>query len=55
MIAPPPGVRVWLAAGVTNMRKGFEVLSSVAPRSTGLIKLYRRMIRLGGGTRNAVN
>jgi hypothetical protein len=31
------------------------VLSSVAPRSTGLIKPCRRMIRLGGGTGNAVH
>lgn len=27
MIAPPPGVRVWLAAGVTDMRKGFDGLA----------------------------
>jgi hypothetical protein len=38
-----------LAAGMT------EVLSSVAPRSTGLIKPCRHMIRLGGGTGNAVH
>ena len=24
MITPPSGVRVWLAAGVTDMRKGFD-------------------------------
>ena len=24
MIAPPPNVRVWLAAGVTDMRKGLR-------------------------------
>jgi hypothetical protein len=32
-----------------------RVLSSVAPRSTGLIKPCRHMIRLGGGTGNAVH
>jgi transposase len=30
MIAPPPGVRIWLAAGVTDMRKGFDGLSALA-------------------------
>jgi hypothetical protein len=25
MIAPPPGVRVWLAAGVTDMRKSLPL------------------------------
>jgi transposase len=29
MIAPPPGVRVWLAAGVTDMRKGFDGLAAL--------------------------
>jgi transposase len=27
MITPPPGTQVWLAAGVTDMRKGFDGLS----------------------------
>ncbi len=27
MITPPSGARVWLAAGVTDMRKGFDGLS----------------------------
>ncbi len=29
MIAPPLGARVWLAAGVTDMRKGFDGLAAV--------------------------
>jgi transposase len=29
MIVPPPGVRVWLAAGVTDMRKGFDGLAAL--------------------------
>ena len=29
MIALPPGTKVWLAAGVTDMRKGFDGLSAV--------------------------
>ena len=29
MITPPAGVRVWLAAGVTDMRKGFDGLSAL--------------------------
>jgi transposase len=27
MITPPPGTRVWLAVGVTDMRKGFDGLA----------------------------
>ena len=27
MITPPPGTRVWLAAGATDMRKGFDGLA----------------------------
>lgn len=27
MIAPPPGARVWLAAGATDMRRGFDGLA----------------------------
>ena len=27
MIAPPPSTRVWLAGGVTDMRKGFDGLA----------------------------
>lgn len=30
MIGPPAGVRVFLAAGVTNMRKGFDGLAAMA-------------------------
>lgn len=29
MITAPPGVRVWLAAGVTDMRKGFDGLAAL--------------------------
>jgi transposase len=29
MITPPSGVRVWLAAGVTDMRKGFDGLAAL--------------------------
>ena len=29
MIALPPGVRIWLAAGVTDMRKGFGGLAAL--------------------------
>jgi transposase len=29
MISPPTGVRVWLAAGMTDMRKGFDGLSAL--------------------------
>jgi len=29
MIVAPPGVRIWLVAGVTDMRKGFDGLSTL--------------------------
>lgn len=29
MIGLPPGARVWLAAGVTDMRKGFDGLAAI--------------------------
>jgi transposase len=35
MIAPPPGVRVWLAAGVTDMRKGFDGLAVLVQQHLG--------------------
>jgi transposase len=30
MIAPPSGTRVWIAAGVTDMRKGMDGLAALA-------------------------
>jgi transposase len=35
MIAPPPNVRVWLAAGVTDMRKGFDGLAILVQQHLG--------------------
>jgi len=29
MIGPPPSSRVWLAAGVTDLRKGFDGLAAI--------------------------
>ena len=29
MIAPPAGTRIWLAAGVTDMRRGFDGLAAL--------------------------
>ncbi len=29
MISPPAGVRIWLAAGATDMRRGFDGLASL--------------------------
>jgi transposase len=34
-IAPPPGVRIWLAAGVTDMRKGFDGLATLVQQQLG--------------------
>ena len=35
MIAPPPGVQVWLACGHTDMRKGFDGLSALVQQQLG--------------------
>ena len=35
MIAPPSNVRVWLAAGVTDMRKGFDGLATLVQQRLG--------------------
>lgn len=29
MIAPPPGTRIWIAAGVTDLRRGFDGLAAL--------------------------
>lgn len=29
MIAPPSGTRIWIAAGVTDMRRGFDGLAAL--------------------------
>ena len=29
MIGPPPGTRIWVVAGTTDMRKGFDGLSAL--------------------------
>jgi transposase len=35
MIAPPSGARIWLAAGVTDMRKGFDGLAMLVQQQLG--------------------
>jgi transposase len=35
MIAPPPNVRIWLACGHTDMRKGFDSLAALAQGQLG--------------------
>ena len=35
MIALPPGARIWLAAGVTDMRKGFDSLTGLVQECFG--------------------
>jgi len=35
MIAPPPNVHPWLACGHTDMRRGFDGLSSQAQQQLG--------------------
>jgi transposase len=35
MIGPPPGTRVWLACGVTDMRAGMDRLATLVQQSLG--------------------
>jgi transposase len=35
MITPAPGVRIWLAAGATDMRRGFDGLASLVQQQLG--------------------
>ena len=35
MIAPPANVRIWLAAGKTDMRKGFDGLATLVQQHLG--------------------
>ncbi|RQV00956.1 hypothetical protein DF039_37320 [Burkholderia cenocepacia] len=35
MIAPPSGTRVWLAAGVTDMRRGMDGLAALVQSALG--------------------
>lgn len=33
MIGIPPGIRIWLAAGITDLRKGFDGLAALVQQS----------------------
>jgi len=35
MIAPPSGVRIWLVAGATDMRRGFDGLAALVAQKLG--------------------
>ncbi|WP_429500707.1 IS66 family insertion sequence element accessory protein TnpB (plasmid) [Robbsia andropogonis] len=35
MIAPPNGTRVWLAAGITDMRRGMDGLAAIVQSTLG--------------------
>ena len=35
MIAPGPGARIWLAAGLTDMRRGFDGLAALVQQQLG--------------------
>ncbi len=47
MIGPPSGTRVWLAAGVTDLRKGFDDLAALVQEAlrddpfSGLVFCFR--------------
>ena len=35
MIMPGPGIRIWIAAGVTDMRRGFDGLAAMVQQQLG--------------------
>ena len=41
MIAPPAGVRIWLAAGATDMRRGFDGLAALVARQLNQVRTWR--------------
>ena len=55
MIPVPVGTRVWLAAGVTDMRRGFSSLAAQAEKALGLdpyaVHLFARHGTRTGGVR----
>ena len=46
MIALPAGTRVWLAAGVTDMRKGMDGLAMLAHQVLNKGPIQRRLVCL---------
>jgi hypothetical protein len=42
MIAFPSGARVWLAAGHTDMRKGFDGLALLVQETRGILSMSRK-------------
>ncbi len=42
MIALPAGTRVWIAAGVTDMRKGFDGLAAIVQTTLELNESVQR-------------
>ncbi|MHC8306390.1 IS66 family insertion sequence element accessory protein TnpB [Pseudomonas sp. PB3P13] len=55
MIAPPAGTRIWIAAGVTDMRRGFDGLAALvqtqleADPQVALLRLWWDASSVGGG------
>ena len=49
MIPVPSGARVWLAAGHTDMRKGFDGLALLVQRRCGVIRMAGTCSSFGAG------
>lgn len=47
MIALPAGTRVWLAAGVTDMRKGMDGLAALVQTTLAVIPSRASSLRFG--------
>jgi IS66 Orf2 like protein len=49
VIGPPAGTKVYLAAGVTDMRKGFEGLAAFVQQHLKRFRSVARSMRSGAG------
>ena len=49
MIPVPANTRIWLAAGVTDTRKGFNGLSALAEKVRSRIRTWAICLCFGGG------
>ena len=48
MIPVPSNTRIWLAAGVTDMRRGFNTLAAQAEKVSGRGPVFRPSVRVPG-------
>ena len=55
MITPAAGVRIWLAAGLTDMRKGFDGLAALVQQHLGQDPFSGHSVRVPRQARPTTN